>query len=171
MQLSTSKQEDIDSLLHWMRCDQLLKVSDLTSPQLWSVIRNFKWRWVPPHPTHPIAFSHHSDRKEARTSHTHRTGMGRKTPNGPVFPRETESAIKTLFSSNFRAHWLPRWIPPNNQCACSVCPLDTNKSRLRRGNLSWGMATTRRSCGHVHGAFSWLIIDVWGPSSLWWGHY
>lgn len=47
MQLSTSKQEDIDSLLHWMRCDQLLKVPALTFPQLWSVIRNFKWRWVP----------------------------------------------------------------------------------------------------------------------------
>lgn len=57
---------------------------------------------------------YHSDKEEARTANTPNQ-YEKTTPNGPVFPRETESAIKTIFSSNFKAHWLLRGIPPDNQ--------------------------------------------------------
>lgn len=45
----------------------------------------------------------------------------------------------------------------------------TNQSHLRGGNLSKEWPLSDRHVGMVVGAFSWLVIDLGGPSPLWAG--
>lgn len=49
-------------------------------------------------------------------------------------------------------------------CWSGFCQVDTS---WRRENLTWENALIRLCCRHPCGAFSWLVIDVEGPSPLW----
>ena len=48
-----------------------------------------------------------------------------------------------------------------------LCRLDISQNHLGRRNLNWGSNSTRLACGKTCSAFSWLIIYVGEPSSLW----
>lgn len=56
-----------------------------------------------------------------------------------------------------------RHVPLN----CFHCQFEKNYSHMRKVNMGWEIASTRYSCGHDCGAYSWLLVDEGGPSLVW----